>query len=45
VIVRKGGKRWKPIDRRRMALLISVCTIIRKVRANGSGNYIYKENK
>jgi len=29
VIAAKGGKRWKPIDARRMALLTNICTIIR----------------
>jgi hypothetical protein len=41
---KEGEKRWKPTNTRRMAMLTSVSTIICKVRANASGNYIHKEN-
>jgi len=36
--VGKGGKRWKLTEARKMALLTSICIIIRKVRANESEN-------
>jgi hypothetical protein len=45
VIIGEGGKRWKSTKARRMALLINICIIIHRVRANESGNYIHRENR
>jgi hypothetical protein len=45
VIIGEGGKKSKPANTRKMALLISVCTIIYGVKVNASGNYIHMENR
>jgi len=45
MIARDGRKRWKPIDARRMALLISIYTIIFWLRANASRKFIHRENR
>jgi hypothetical protein len=45
VIARDGGENWKPTYARRMTLLTSICIITHEVRANGSGNYVHRENR